>query len=47
MVRMDLNIHDIDADAPGGGLSYDKSLYGAGFDELYFYWSGIFELCIW
>jgi hypothetical protein len=30
------NIHDIDADAPGGGLSYDPSLYGAGFDNYAF-----------
>ena len=30
------NIHDIDADALGGALSYDKSLYGAGFDDYAF-----------
>ncbi len=30
------NIHDIDADAPGGGLSYDPSLYGDAFDNYAF-----------
>ena len=30
------NIHNIDADAPGGGLSYDPSLYGDGFDNYAF-----------